>query len=60
MDAAAVEETHKITAMGDEWLISVEMLISELSHALGVHSRPDTAGLCLSGIHRSKPRSIAG
>ena len=43
---AALEEVDKLRAMVESRLTVVELLVSELSPALGVHSGPGTAGLC--------------
>jgi DegV family protein with EDD domain len=44
--AAALEEVEKLRAMVEERLICVEVLMAELSPALGVHTGPGTAGVC--------------
>jgi DegV family protein with EDD domain len=44
--AAALEEVNKLRAMVEERLACVEVLIAELSPALGVHTGPGTAGVC--------------
>jgi len=44
--AAALEEVQKLRAMVEERLTCVEVLIAELSPALGVHAGPGTAGVC--------------
>jgi len=44
--AAALEEVQKLRAMVEERLTCVEVLIAELSPALGVHTGPGTAGVC--------------
>jgi DegV family protein with EDD domain len=44
--AAALEEAQRLRAMVEERLTCVEVLIAELSPALGVHTGPGTAGVC--------------
>jgi len=44
--AAALEEAQKLRAMVEERLTCVEVLMAELSPALGVHTGPGTAGVC--------------
>jgi DegV family protein with EDD domain len=44
--AAALEEVQKLRAMVEERLTCVEVLMAELSPALGVHTGPGTAGVC--------------
>jgi len=44
--AAALEEVKKLRAMVEERLTCVEVLMAELSPALGVHTGPGTAGVC--------------
>jgi DegV family protein with EDD domain len=44
--AAALEEVNKLRAMVEERLTCVEVLMAELSPALGVHTGPGTAGVC--------------
>jgi DegV family protein with EDD domain len=44
--AAALEEVEKLRAMVEERLTCVEVLMAELSPALGVHTGPGTAGVC--------------
>jgi len=44
--AAALEEAEKLRAMVEERLTCVEVLMAELSPALGVHTGPGTAGVC--------------
>jgi len=44
--AAALEEAEKLRAMAEERLTCVEVLMAELSPALGVHTGPGTAGVC--------------
>ena len=43
---AALEEVDKLRELVEARLTVVELLVSELSPALGVHSGPGTAGLC--------------
>lgn len=44
--AAAPQEAEKLWAMVEERLTCVEVLMAELSPALGVHTGPGTAGVC--------------
>ena len=44
--AAALEEVKKLRDMVEERLTCVEVLMAELSPALGVHTGPGTAGVC--------------
>jgi len=44
--AAALEEAERLQAMVEERLTCVEVLMAELSPALGVHTGPGTAGVC--------------
>jgi DegV family protein with EDD domain len=44
--AAAPQEAEKLRAMVEERLTCVEVLMAELSPALGVHTGPGTAGVC--------------
>lgn len=44
--AAALDEAQKLRAMVEERLTCVEVLMAELSPALGVHTGPGTAGVC--------------
>ena len=44
--AAALEEVRKLRDMVEERLTCVEVLMAELSPALGVHTGPGTAGVC--------------
>jgi DegV family protein with EDD domain len=44
--AAALEEVQKLRARVEERLTCVEVLMAELSPALGVHTGPGTAGVC--------------
>jgi DegV family protein with EDD domain len=44
--AAALEEIEKLRAEVEERLTCVEILVAELSPALGVHTGPGTAGVC--------------
>ena len=44
--AAALEEVKKLRAMVEGRLTCVEVLMAELSPALGVHTGPGTAGVC--------------
>ncbi|MBM4464766.1 MAG: DegV family protein [Chloroflexi bacterium] len=44
--AAALEEVEKLRSMVEERLTCVEVLMAELSPALGVHTGPGTAGVC--------------
>jgi DegV family protein with EDD domain len=44
--AAALEEAEKLRTMVEERLTCVEVLMAELSPALGVHTGPGTAGVC--------------
>ncbi len=44
--AAALEEAERLRAMVEERLTCVEVLMAELSPALGVHTGPGTAGVC--------------
>ncbi len=43
---AALEEVSKLRAMVEERLTCVEVLMAELSPALGVHTGPGTTGVC--------------
>ena len=46
LHAAAAEEAEKLKLLFEKRLTCVEMLIAELSPALGVHTGPGTAGVC--------------
>ncbi len=50
--AAALEEAQKLRAMVEERLTCVEVLMAELSPALGVHTGPGTAGVCYFPVQR--------
>jgi len=50
--AAALEEAQKLRAMVEERLACVEVLMAELSPALGVHTGPGTAGVCYFPVQR--------
>jgi len=49
--AAAREEVERIKDLVDARLTPVETIITDLSPALGVHTGPDTAGLCYFPVH---------
>lgn len=51
MHAAAIEEIEKLRELVEGRITVVELLISELPPALGVHTGPGTTGLCYFPVY---------